>query len=87
MKKENVPIRVAQIPGKFNTGGVKSYIMNYYRNIDRSKIQFDFIIDSDSEEIFSEEIEKMGGRIILVPPYQHIFSYLITLVKIFKKNK
>ena len=56
----NEPIRVAQIMGKCVGGGVESVVMNYYRNIDRNKIQFDFICDSDSTKIPYQEIEKLG---------------------------
>lgn len=80
-------IRVAQIMGKWIGGGVESVVMNYYRNIDRSKVQFDFICDNDSTNIPYEEIEKLGGNIILVPPYQKIFSYQKELTKILKENK
>lgn len=80
------PIRIAQIIGKWLGGGVEAVVMNYYRNIDKSKIQFDFICDSDSTNIPYEEIEKLGGRVILVPPYQKIFAYQKELKKIFKEN-
>ena len=42
------PIRIAQIMGKMNRGGVESVVMNYYRAIDKSRIQFDFFVDEDS---------------------------------------
>lgn len=42
------PIRVAQIVGKMVGGGVESVVMNYYRHIDRTKVQFDFLVDEDS---------------------------------------
>lgn len=84
---EKQPIRVAHIIGKMVGGGVESFVMNYYRNIDRRKIQFDFIIDSDSKIVPKEEIEKLGGRIIEIPPYQHIFKYVRELKKVLKKNK
>ena len=77
---------VAQVIGKWLGGGVESVVMNYYRNIDRSKIQFDFICDEDSTNIPYEEIEKLGGRVILVPPYQKISKYNKRLKEIFKKN-
>ena len=80
------PIRIAHIIGKWLGGGVESVVMNYYRYIDKSKIQFDFICDSDSTNIPYEEIEKLGGKVILVPPYQHIFKYNRELSKIFKEN-
>lgn len=81
------PIKVAQIVGKWVGGGVESFIMNYYRKIDKNKIQFDFICDEDSINIPYEEIEKLGGRVILVPPYQKIFKYKKKLNEIFKKEK
>ena len=79
-------IIVAQIMGKWLGGGVESVVMNYYRNIDRNKIQFDFICDSDSTNIPYKEIEKLGGKVILVPPYQKIIEYNKELKKIFLKN-
>lgn len=86
MEKDK-PIIVAQIMGKWIGGGVEAVVMNYYRHIDRTKIQFDFICDEDSTNIPYDEIEKLGGRVIIVPPYQHIFAYLKKLKQIFKKKK
>ena len=59
--QKSEPIVVAQIMGKWVGGGVESVIMNYYRHIDRSKIQFDFICDEDSTNIPYDEIENLGG--------------------------
>ena len=84
--KTSKPIHVGMIMGKWLGGGVESVVMNYYRHIDRTKIQFDFICDSDSTDIPYEEIEKLGGRVILIPPYQHIFKYNKELLKVFKEN-
>lgn len=58
----NYPIRIAQIVGKMNSGGVESFIMNYYRNINRDKIQFDFIVDENSSLPQKKEIEEMGRK-------------------------
>lgn len=85
MKKEE-PIRVAHIIGKWLGGGVEAVVMNYYRHIDRTKIQFDFLCDEDSTNIPYEEIEQLGGRVILIPPYQKIFKYQKELIRIFKEN-
>lgn len=81
------PIIVAQIMGKMNGGGVEAVIMNYYRHIDRTKVQFDFIVDEDSTNIPREEIEKLGGNIILCPPYQKIRKYMKFLEKLFRDKK
>ena len=69
------PIRVAQVVGKMVGGGVEAVVMNYYRHIDRSKVQFDFLVDSDSTLVPREEIESLGGRVFEIPPYQHVVEY------------
>lgn len=81
---KNEPIRVAHIIGKWHGGGVESVVMNYYRHIDRNKIQFDFICDDDSTNIPYEEIEKLGGKVILIPPYQKVIKYHKSLKKVLK---
>ncbi|NRG44680.1 glycosyltransferase family 1 protein, partial [Bacillus sp. CRN 9] len=64
------PIRVLQVFAKMNRGGAESMIMNLYRNIDRSFIQFDFIVHTEDECSFDEEIYKLGGKIYRVPAYK-----------------
>lgn len=86
MKKKQEPIRVAQIMGKWLGGGVESVVMNYYRHIDRNKVQFDFICDEDSKYIPREEIESLGGKIILIPPYQKPFKYHKELKRVLKNG-
>lgn len=83
---EKKTIRVAQIMGKWLGGGVESVIMNYYRHIDRNKIQFDFICDEDSTDIPYEDIKKLGGKVILIPPYQNVFKYHKELKKVLKEE-
>ena len=87
MVKKEQPIVVAQIIGKWLGGGVEAVVMNYYRHIDRSKIQFDFICDEDSTNIPYKEIESLGGRVILIPSYQKAFKYHMELKKILRNNK
>ena len=79
-------IIVAHIMGKWNGGGVESVVMNYYKNIDRNRIQFHFLCDEDSTDIPYEEIEKLGGKVIVIPPYQKLFEYQKELYRIFKEN-
>ncbi|MBR3164491.1 glycosyltransferase family 1 protein [Candidatus Saccharibacteria bacterium] len=84
MKK---PLIIAQIMGKWLGGGVEAIIMNYYHHIDRNKIQFDFICDEDSTNIPYDEIEKLGGKVILCPPYQKLPKYLKFLTQLFREKK
>ena len=80
------PIRVAQIVGKMNGGGVEAVVMNYYRHIDRSRVQFDFLVNSDSMLIPSEEIAALGGRVFEIPPYQRVNEYQSELLRLFKQE-
>lgn len=57
------PIRVLQITGAMGSGGLETMIMNWYRNIDRTKVQFDFLVHHQEKCFYDDEIEKMGGRI------------------------
>lgn len=79
--------RIAVIVGKMHSGGKKNLIMEYYRNIDRTKYQFDFICDKDSNAIPYGEIEELGGRVYLVTPYENILNNITDIYKICKKNK
>ncbi len=87
MKQKVEPIRIAHVIGKWVGGGVEAVVMNYYRHIDKNKIQFDFIIDEDSNGIPKEEIESMGGKVILIPPYQKVIKYHKELKKVLKDGK
>lgn len=83
------PIRVLQITGGMDMGGIENFIMNIYRNIDRNKVQFDFLIHQEKEQIFEEEIKKLGGNIYRIPSIKKIgyFNYKKELKNFFEKNK
>lgn len=42
-------------------------IMNYYRNIDRTRFQFDFLTHREERSDYDDEIEALGGRIYRAP--------------------
>ena len=81
------PIRVAQVVGKMNGGGVETVVMNYYRHIDRSKVQFDFLVDEDSTRVPEEEITALGGRVFRIPPYQHPIRYRRELIRLMREQQ
>lgn len=80
-------IKVAQIIGRTLNGGVENLILNYYLNIDRSKVEFDFFVEKECDMINSEKISALGGKVILIPSYKHIFRYTKCLKKIFEENE
>lgn len=63
-------IEVLQVVGKMNIGGAEQLVMNVYRNIDRTKVQFDFLTFYEKGEsgYFDEEIKSLGGKIINIKP-------------------
>lgn len=71
------PLRVLQVFTSMNKGGAEAMIMNYYRNIDRSKVQFDFLLHRQEKYAFDYEIEEMGGKIYRLPAISisSFFSY------------
>lgn len=60
-------IRVLQVVDSMNMGGIQTFLMNIYRNIDKNKVQFDFLIKSRKDE-FEKEIKELGGNIYRIPP-------------------
>lgn len=62
------PQRILYIHGGILArGGTESYIMNYYRHFDRSRLQVDFIVHGFGPGVYDQEIEALGGRIYHVP--------------------
>lgn len=60
-------IRVLHVVTHMNRGGLETMIMNYYRNIDREKLQFDFLVHRMNRADYDDEIEKLGGKIHRLP--------------------
>lgn len=85
-----VPIRILQEVTFLGTGGVETLLMNIYRNIDRSKIQFDFMTHREKGVGFYEkEIEELGGKIYSGIPFNpvHHTKYLKSLDNFFEKHQ
>ncbi len=59
------PVRVVHVLGALHRGGAETFVMNVYRHIDRTRLQFDFVIHTDENCSYRKEIEEMGGRIYL----------------------
>ena len=71
------PVRILHVLGNTQLGGAESRIMDLYRHLDRTQVQFDFVVHSEEEGYFNEEIRKLGGRIFRVPRFRvtNYFSY------------
>jgi glycosyltransferase involved in cell wall biosynthesis len=72
-----------------NDGGIETWLMNIYRHIDRTKIQFDFVVHTTNRKgYYDDEIEKLGGRIVHIPEFRiaNISKYKKTWEEILKRN-
>lgn len=61
------PIRVLQVVTHMNRGGLETMLMNYYRHMDREKVQFDFLVHRQERAAYDDEIEALGGIIHRLP--------------------
>ena len=86
MEQNAQPIRVAQMMTDMNYGGVEMVVMNYYRHMDRSRVQFDFFALEGSTLPQREEIERLGGRVYVVPKYTHLLQYEQEIGRLFRQN-
>ena len=57
------PIRVLHILQRMEAGGTQALLMNIYRKIDRTKVQFDFLVVYKEKQFYDDEIESMGGHV------------------------
>ncbi len=74
MGKEGT-IRILNLFTIMNRGGAETMVMNYYRKIDRTKVQFDFLVHREQKGAFDDEIKELGGKIYhICPIYPHNFS-------------
>lgn len=64
------PIRIVHNIASLHLGGSQAFVMNMYRNIDRSKVQFDFVVTPETKEGFYDEITNLGGKIFSCPRYK-----------------
>lgn len=85
----NEPVRVLQIlPGGHVCGGIENCVMNYYRNIDREKVMFDFLVHYKEKGYYDDEIERLGGKIYYFSAREdkNIFKYIKELRKFFREH-
>lgn len=79
-------IRILHVIGSLNNGGSQAMIMNLYRKIDKSEIQFDFVIHREDEIYLAEEIKSLGGKIFFIPKFdmKNIYGYIKAWNEFFK---
>lgn len=74
-------IRILQCVNDMHRAGLETMLMNYYRNIDRNQIQFDFLTHRPNKSDYDDEIESLGGKVYYAPRlypqnYRAYFKYM-----------
>ena len=80
-------MRVLQVVTTMNRGGLETMLMNYYRHVDRERVQFDFLEHRKEHSAYDDEIESLGGKIYRLPrlvPWSK--SYLSALNQFFDEH-
>ena len=70
-------IKVLQVLPRLRRGGSQTFVMNLYRNIDRTKVQFGFIVFSEERDEFYNEIISMGGEVFFFEKFNGINYFKI----------
>ena len=72
------------------SGGVQGVVMNTYRRIDKSIVQFDFAVyDAPQENSYQKEIEDMGGRVFEISNLSDagVLGFYRQFIDLYKSNK
>lgn len=91
MTMTHIPLRILQVVMDIGRGsGVANVILNWHRNIDRTKIQFDYLVcfPQSPTETFEQEIRSLGGHIFYIS-YKGLFhpwAFLKSIVGFFKNH-
>lgn len=82
------PVKVLHyIPG-FDLGGIESRLLDWYRNIDRTKVQFDVLILTDLDNELVREIQALGGNVYKISnfSFKTIIKFMKDIKKFFSEN-
>lgn len=63
------PIRILHNIASLHFGGSQAFVMNIYNHIDRTKVQFDFVVTPEERKDLYDEVERLGGRVYVCPKY------------------
>lgn len=81
-------IKVLMVAGDMDVGGIENQLMHLVRNADKERFQIDFT-STMAEAFYREEIERLGGKFILIPPmnWKNPSVYCKTLLKVMKEGQ
>lgn len=74
------------VPNLFVANGVASFAMNYLRNSDNNRVQYDFLSYEQGDSPYYKEIEKHGGKVFFAPSVFSIKKHLKECKKILNEG-
>ena len=78
-------IRILHVVSSLDDGGVESFLYNYYKRMNKEKLQFDFIKHENVDGIFEREFKKIGSKVYSVTPKREgFFKNMVQLRNIIK---
>ncbi len=82
------PIKVLILDTVMDRGGAEATTMNYFRNMDRNRVTYDFLVHREYKAEYEDEIESLGGTIhrIYRPTPQNYFKYRKAIRKLFLEH-
>ena len=87
MADKDKTIKALHVLNRMETGGIQSVVLDYYRNIDRNRFHFDFLVSQNSACPFEEELLEKGASIVRTPPFYKPLSYYRFVSSYLKENK
>ena len=83
-----MPIRILCIFDTLEIGGSETFILNVFKNIDREKILFDFVVHTPIKGALEDDLTALGGKIYRLPrlSFKTLFSYCPTFDRFLKEH-
>lgn len=83
-------IRILQVVGGLGIGGIQSFLIELYRHMNRTQIQFDFVVHIKTKENYIREIETLGGKVFFIDndafEKRNMFEYIRFWKQFFQKH-
>ena len=81
-------IRILHVINSINMGGIQTTLINIMKKIDRKKVVFDFLVETDPNGDYAEQIKNLGGKIYYVTPRREsLYRNKKELNEFFKNHK
>src|SRR5215831_6975231 len=82
----NRPLRILQVVGSMNYGGVETWLMHVLRNIDRERYQMDFLVHTNRESSYDRELLSLGSQLHYCRSPRNPLQYAINFHRILKQS-